>query len=89
MHLRSGPLVLAPPTGKLVELPPQTSSLTFDEDGRCTSFTMGYVMDSRVGNSGGLGGAFGLLWAIGAPFPYPEGATVQAPSRACMDALPV
>lgn len=36
-------------------------------------FTMGYVMDRRLGNTGGLGGAFGLLYAIGCPFPYPEG----------------
>jgi hypothetical protein len=27
----------------------------------------------RIGNSGGLGGAFGFLWALGVPFPYPEG----------------
>jgi len=41
--------------------------------GLVTAFTMGYVQDRLVGNSGGLGGAFGLLWAIGCAFPYPEG----------------
>lgn len=61
------------PTGKVVELPPQTSSLTFNEKGEVEDFTMGYVMDRRLGNTNGLGGAFGFLWAIGCPFPYPEG----------------
>eukprot|EP00775_Hariotina_reticulata_P004521 gene4521-4773_t len=61
------------PTGKVVELPPQTSSLTFNEQGQVVDFTMGYVMDRRIGNTGGLGGAFGFLYAIGCPFPYPEG----------------
>lgn len=32
---------------------------------------MGYVMDRRVGDTDGLGGAFGLLHAIGVPFPFP------------------
>jgi hypothetical protein len=41
-------------------------------------FTMGYVMDRRLGNTGGLGGAFGLLYAIGCPFPYPEGRPWQS-----------
>lgn len=61
------------PTNKRVELPPQTSSLTFNERGEVIGFTMGYVMDRRIGNSGGLGGAFGFLYAIGVPFPFPEG----------------
>lgn len=30
-YLRARPLVPLPPTGKLIELPPQTSSLTFNE----------------------------------------------------------
>ena len=70
---RPFPLAPLPPTGRLVELPPQTASVTFDEQGQVVGFTMGYVTDRRVGNSGGLGGAFGLLYAIGQPFPYPEG----------------
>jgi hypothetical protein len=61
------------PTNKVVELPPQTSSLTFNDKGEVEDFTMGYVMDRRLGNSGGLGGAFGFFWAIGCPLPYPEG----------------
>eukprot|EP00878_Enallax_costatus_P012594 GHUV01013153.1.p1 GENE.GHUV01013153.1~~GHUV01013153.1.p1 ORF type:complete len:352 (+),score=80.90 GHUV01013153.1:233-1288(+) len=61
------------PTGKVVELPPQTSSLTFNDRGEVEDFTMGYVMDRRLGNSGGLGGAFGFFWAVSCPLPYPEG----------------
>ena len=31
-------------------------------------------MDRAVGNTGGLGGVFGLMWAIGkSPFQFPEG----------------
>lgn len=29
-----------------------------------------------VGTTGGLGGAFGLLWGIGHPLPVPEGKLV-------------
>jgi hypothetical protein len=32
-----------------------------------------FALLQRIGNSGGLGGAFGFLWALGVPFPYPEG----------------
>jgi hypothetical protein len=32
----------------------------------------------RLGNTGGLGGAFGLLHAIGVDFPYPEGKPWQS-----------
>ncbi|KAG2482571.1 hypothetical protein HYH03_018496 [Edaphochlamys debaryana] len=61
------------PTGKVIEEPPQTCSLTFNERGQVSAFTMGYVMDRTVGNTAGLGGAFGLMWALGAPLPAPEG----------------
>ncbi|KAF6255308.1 hypothetical protein COO60DRAFT_1536079 [Scenedesmus sp. NREL 46B-D3] len=72
-HLRAQLPIPVKPTGRVVELPPQTSSLTFNDQGQVEDFTMGYVMDRRLGNTGGLGGAFGLLYAIGCPFPYPEG----------------
>ena len=29
-------------------------------------------MDKNQGNTGGLGGVFGILYAIGKPFPFPE-----------------
>ncbi|KAI8466288.1 MAG: hypothetical protein J3K34DRAFT_434302 [Monoraphidium minutum] len=72
-YLRARSFAPLPPSGKLVESPPQTSSLVFNKQGLVVAFTLGYVMDRRVGNTGGLGGAFGMLWAIGVPFPYPEG----------------
>eukprot|EP00471_Norrisiella_sphaerica_P004296 CAMPEP_0184479038 /NCGR_PEP_ID=MMETSP0113_2-20130426/899_1 /TAXON_ID=91329 /ORGANISM="Norrisiella sphaerica, Strain BC52" /LENGTH=264 /DNA_ID=CAMNT_0026857021 /DNA_START=95 /DNA_END=886 /DNA_ORIENTATION=+ len=61
-----------PPTGKVVESPPQTLSLKFNEEGKITLMTVGYVMDRSVGNTGGLGGVFGYLYAIGKPLPFPE-----------------
>lgn len=77
--LKAGlPFTLARPTGQLIELPPQTSSLQFNDEGKVVGFTFGYVMDRRIGNSGGLGGGFGFLWAIGCPFPYPEGKPWEA-----------
>merc|ERR1712094_119336 len=42
------------------------------EEGLVRKFTIGYVMDRDVGNSGGLGGAYGLLYAISKPLPFPE-----------------
>lgn len=56
-----------------IEEPPQTASLLFSEQGTLRAFTMGYVMDRLQGDTGGLGGAFGLLYAIGCLFPVPEG----------------
>jgi hypothetical protein len=42
----------------------------------------------RIGNSGGLGGAFGFMWALGVPFPYPEGkpwtSSLQQRVRVCV-----
>ena len=61
-----------PPTGVKVEAPPQSCSVIFNEDGEVRKFTIGYVMDRDIGNSGGLGGAYGLLYAIGKPLPFPE-----------------
>jgi len=62
------------PTGIKVFSPPQATSVTFNEKGQATHMTAGYVMDRAVGNTGGLGGVFGLMWAIGkSPFQFPEG----------------
>lgn len=55
-----------------VDCPPQTNSLTFNEQGLITKYTGGYVVDKDVGNSGGMGGLFGPLYAIGKAFPFPE-----------------
>jgi len=61
------------PTGIKVESPPQASSMLFNEQGECTQLTVGYVMDKQIGNTGGLGGVFGIFYAIGSPLPFPEG----------------
>jgi len=70
----TGPLPpFAPtPTGNSLANPPQACSLTFDEQGLVTKYTIGYVMDRQLGNTGGLGGLYGVLYAIGKPLPFPE-----------------
>eukprot|EP00930_Biecheleria_cincta_P039528 TRINITY_DN27168_c0_g1_i1.p1 TRINITY_DN27168_c0_g1~~TRINITY_DN27168_c0_g1_i1.p1 ORF type:complete len:254 (-),score=38.76 TRINITY_DN27168_c0_g1_i1:298-1059(-) len=59
-------------TGKKYINPPQACSLRFNKDGLVDQYTIGYVMDRRIGNTGGLGGVYGILYAIGKPFPFPE-----------------
>ena len=54
-------------------MPPQANSLTFNEEGKVTQLTIGYVLDRRVGNTGGLGGAFGIFYGVGLALPFPEG----------------
>lgn len=54
-------------TGKRVYGAPECISFTFNEEGKCTSYTGGYVMDRRVGNMQGLGALFGIVAAIGGP----------------------
>jgi hypothetical protein len=60
------------PTGRSLVNPPQACSLTFDENGLATKYTIGYVTDRAVGNTGGLGGLYGIMYAIGKPLPFPE-----------------
>ena len=64
---------LLPATNKRVESPPQVQSCTFNSKGEVTKYTIGYVMDKEVGNTGGLGGAYGIFYAIGYGLPFPEG----------------
>ena len=59
-------------TNVVVESPPQALSMSFDEAGKVTRLTVGYVMDKNIGNQGGLGGIFGIFYAIGFPLPFPE-----------------
>lgn len=68
----TGPIFGQPATNKDVESPVQAHSLMFNEKGEITKFTIGYVMDKETGNTGGLGGVFGLLYAIGLALPFPE-----------------
>ena len=70
-----GPLLPFAPEarGKTVINPPQVCSLTIDHDtGLITKYTIGYVTDRNVGNTGGLGGLHGILFALGKPLPFPE-----------------
>lgn len=68
----TGPLFGKPPTNTSLELPPQANSFVFDEEGKVNQMTIGYVMDRRIGNTGGLGGAFGFFYGTGNGFPIPE-----------------
>eukprot|EP01025_Chloroclados_australasicus_P043179 TRINITY_DN4600_c0_g1_i12.p3 TRINITY_DN4600_c0_g1~~TRINITY_DN4600_c0_g1_i12.p3 ORF type:complete len:221 (-),score=31.95 TRINITY_DN4600_c0_g1_i12:314-976(-) len=61
------------PSGKEYIGPPEVSSVTFNEKGLVTKITTGYVVDKQEGNTGGLGGAFGMFYAFGTPLPFPEG----------------
>ena len=56
----------------MVNCPPQSISLKFNKQGKVIQYTGGYVMDKTIGNTGGLGGVFGMLYAIGRPLPFPE-----------------
>lgn len=73
--VNEGPLLPFAPeaTGRTVDNPPQVCSLTIDhKTGLITKYTIGYVADRSVGNTGGLGGLYGILYAIGKPLPFPE-----------------
>jgi hypothetical protein len=48
-------------TGRQVLGAPECCSYCFDDAGKVVAFTGGYVMDRRVGNTGGLGALFGIL----------------------------
>lgn len=68
----TGELLGKPATGKDLVLPPQAFSMVFNEEGQVKVFNVGYVIDRTVGNTGGLGGAFGFFWATGNALPFPE-----------------
>ena len=66
-------------TGEAIQSPPQAISITFDKEAfvteqewKVTKFTIGAVIDRSVGNTGGLGGLFGPLYAVGKGLPFPE-----------------
>lgn len=59
-------------TNKKISLPTQICSLSFDDEGKVTKFTGGCVCDRTQGNSGGLGGVFGLRYALNRPLPFRE-----------------
>lgn len=66
-------LLCGAPTGKRFVNAPQACSVRFTEEGLVDQFTIGYVMDRCIGNTGGLGGFFGPLYAVGKNFPFEEG----------------
>lgn len=70
----SGDGPFGPATGIRVDCPPQVNSLTFNAKGQVVKYTGGYVVDRTYegNNSGGMGGLFGPLYAIGKGFPFPE-----------------
>mmetsp|Transcript_67594 Transcript_67594/g.108890 ORF Transcript_67594/g.108890 Transcript_67594/m.108890 type:complete len:307 (-) Transcript_67594:110-1030(-) len=68
----TGEFMKKPPTGKALVFPPEAYSIRFNEQGKVKEFTVGYPMDRRVGNTGGLGGAFGYFYGVGNPLPIPE-----------------
>ena len=70
-RLKIGSTVVEP-TGIVVEPTPQLLSMSFDNEGRCYKFTGGYPVDRTVGNTGGLGGVFGIVHALGKNLPFPE-----------------
>jgi len=61
------------PNNRVAELPPQVFSMKFNEEGKVKELTVGYSVDRRQGNTGGLGGLFGLFYGVGQGLPFPEG----------------
>lgn len=51
------------------ESPPEAASIRFDFNGKVREITTGYPLDRRVGNTGGMGGIFGVLEGLGSPLP--------------------
>jgi hypothetical protein len=60
------------PNGNAIQQPPQTGSMSFNERGQVVEATNGYVMDRRVGNTGGLGAVYAILRFLGLSLPFPE-----------------
>ncbi|KAJ1461018.1 hypothetical protein M885DRAFT_433110 [Pelagophyceae sp. CCMP2097] len=65
------PLMGKPSTGRTLTLPPQCFHMDFDAVGGLVEFGF-YVVDRRIGNTGGLGGAFAFFYGTGNPLPIPE-----------------
>lgn len=69
--VHKAPFMGVQPTGKKLILPPQCLHLDFHEDGKIREFGF-YTVDRRIGNTGGLGGAFAYFYGVGRPLPIPE-----------------
>ena len=65
---RTGPMgKSAAPTSSKYLAPPESMSFTFDNDGFCVRMTAAAVTDPLLGNTGLLGGVYGLLYATETP----------------------
>ncbi len=58
-----------PPNGGKYRSGPEGISVTFNGQGQCVKLTVGVLMDPEEGDTGGLGGVFGVLFAVGTPLP--------------------
>lgn len=58
-----------PPNGGKYRSGPEGISVTFNAQGQCVKLTVGVLMDPEEGDTGGLGGVFGVLFAVGTPLP--------------------
>lgn len=58
-----------PPNGNKYRSGPEGISVTFNSQGQCVKLTVGVLMDPDDGDTGGLGGVFGVLFAVGTPLP--------------------
>ena len=56
----TGKFAVIEPNGRYIQQPPQTGSMSFNEKGQAIEATNGYVMDRRVGNTGGLGAVYAI-----------------------------
>jgi len=65
------------PTNRTVQLPPQVFSFKFDEEGLIRELTVGYSIDRRQGDTGGVGGMFGLFYGVGQGLPFREGQPIK------------
>lgn len=85
---RTGTLAGRDGNGAKYKGPPEAASMTFDDEGFCTRLTAGAVMDPTIGNTGGLGGIYGIFYATGIPLPAVVSRTIpEIISRAKADLL--
>ena len=47
----------------------ELTSVIFNSNGEIATFTTGYVMDKSIGNTEGLGAAYGIFYALGYGLP--------------------
>lgn len=53
------------PTGNALDVGPQAVSVTFDENGRVSRYTGGYIVDRNEGSTGMNGGFFAIMKTVG------------------------